>query len=121
MCEWELDRLLIRAPHHHRVGNLAVYGSTKGDWTPGERLCLRGRSCRVSVNAIAPSIAETALTEPFKQRLRFTISCQAHRLQPVEQAAGAIASLASDGASYVTGSTLMVREAWTAIDGPPTG
>jgi len=79
----------------------------------------------VRVNAIAPSITETALTEPFKQRPDIFDLYAAHtvlnRWSQPEEVATAVAFLASDAASYVSGSTLFVDGGWTAIDGPPTG
>jgi NAD(P)-dependent dehydrogenase (short-subunit alcohol dehydrogenase family) len=105
---------------------LAVYGSTKA----AIGLLVKGFASEVGrfgvrVNAIAPSIAETALTEPFKQRKALYDLYAAHtvfnRWSKPEEVATAVAFLASDAASYVSGSTLFVDGGWTAIDGPPTG
>jgi len=105
---------------------LAVYGSTKA----AIGLLVKGFAAEVGrfgvrVNAIAPSIAETALTEPFKQRPELYKLYAAHtvfnRWSKADEVATAVAYLASDAASYVSGSTLFVDGGWTAIDGPPTG
>jgi NAD(P)-dependent dehydrogenase (short-subunit alcohol dehydrogenase family) len=105
---------------------LAVYGSTKA----AIGLLVKGFASEVGrfgvrVNAIAPSIAETALTGPFKQRRDIYDLYAAHtvfnRWSSADEVATAVAYLASDAASYVSGSTLFVDGGWTAIDGPPTG
>jgi len=44
-----------------------------------------------------------------------------NRWSSTREVATAVAYLASDTASYVSGSTLFVDGGWTAIDGPPTG
>jgi len=105
---------------------LAVYGSTKA----AIGLLVKGFASEVGrfgvrVNTIAPSITETALTGPITQRPDIYNLDAGHtvfnRWSSADEVATAVAYLASDAASYVSGSTLFVDGAWTAIDGPPTG
>ena len=105
---------------------LGVYGSTKA----AIGLLVKGFASEVGrfgvrVNAIAPSIVETALTAPFKQRPDIYHLYAGHtvfnRWSSADEVATAVAYLASDAASYVSGSTLFVDGGWTGVDGPPTG
>ena len=105
---------------------LAVYGSTKA----AIGLLVQGFASEVGrhgvrVNAIAPSVVETALTAPITQRPDIYKLYAGHtvlnRWSSADEVATAVAYLASDAASYVSGSTLFVDGGWTAIDGPPTG
>jgi NAD(P)-dependent dehydrogenase (short-subunit alcohol dehydrogenase family) len=105
---------------------LAVYGSTKA----AIGLLVKGFASEVGrfgvrVNAIAPSITETALTRPITERPEIYNLYAGHtvlnRWSHPDEIAAAVAYLASDAASYVSGSTLFVDGGWTGIDGPPTG
>lgn len=81
----------------------------------------------VRVNSVAPGVVETPLTAPIKAD---TVWAEAYAsksalgrwAQPWE-IVGAVLYLASDAASFVTGSQVVVDGGWTAIDGrftPPT-
>jgi len=81
----------------------------------------------VRVNAIAPGVVETPLTAQIKADQEWydayaAKSALGRWAQPGELA-GAVVYLASDAASFVTGSCLLVDGGWTAVDGrfdPPT-
>jgi NAD(P)-dependent dehydrogenase (short-subunit alcohol dehydrogenase family) len=81
----------------------------------------------VRVNAVAPGTVETPLSAPIRADEKWAQAyaekgAMGRWAQPAELT-GAVVYLASDAASFVTGSTLMVDGGWTAIDGrftPPT-
>ena len=75
----------------------------------------------VRVNAIAPGVVETPLTEPIKAQPEwYDAYAQKGALgrwaQPSEMV-GAVVFLASEAASFVTGTLLFVDGGWTAVDG----
>ncbi len=75
----------------------------------------------VRVNAVAPGVVETPLTEPIQRNpawfRAYAERSALGRWAKPEEIAGAIVYLASDAASYVTGSVLVVDGGWTAVDG----
>ena len=75
----------------------------------------------VRVNAIAPGVIETPLTAPIKANAAWYEAYAAksvfNRWGRPEELVGAAVFLASDAASYVTGSMVFVDGGWTAADG----
>jgi NAD(P)-dependent dehydrogenase (short-subunit alcohol dehydrogenase family) len=105
---------------------LAIYGATKAGIIQMVRgLASEVGSYGVRVNAIVPSIVETPLVAPLKARQEIWNALAAHtvfnRWAKTSEVAAAVAFLASDAASYITGTALLVDGGWTGIDGPPTG
>ena len=81
-------------------------------------------SSGVRVNAIAPGVVETPLTEPIKAKAdwydAYAEKSVLRRWARADEMIGPAIFLASDASSYVTGSLLVVDGGWTAADGPFT-
>lgn len=75
----------------------------------------------VRVNAVAPGVVDTPLTEPIKSNpawyQAYADKSVLKRWARAEEMVGATVFLASDASSYVTGSLLFVDGGWTAADG----
>lgn len=75
----------------------------------------------VRVNAVAPGVVETPLTRPISKDPAWYQAYSARsalgRWASADEMAGPVVFLASEAASYVTGSLLFVDGGWTAIDG----
>jgi len=78
-------------------------------------------SSGVRVNAVAPGVVETPLTRQIQANGEwyeaYAKRSALGRWATPSEMAGAVVYLASDAASFVTGSLLVVDGGWTAIDG----
>jgi NAD(P)-dependent dehydrogenase (short-subunit alcohol dehydrogenase family) len=75
----------------------------------------------VRVNAVGPGVVETPLTEPIKAHAdwydAYASKTALKRWAKPEEMIGPTLFLASDAASYVTGTILFADGGWTAVDG----
>ncbi len=100
----------------------SVYAATKA----GTLQLLRGLASElgpkgVRANAIGPGVIDTPLTEPIRQNAEwydaYARKTVFGRWGKPHELAGAVVYLASDAASYVTGTILFVDGGWTSMDG----
>ncbi|SEH03238.1 NAD(P)-dependent dehydrogenase, short-chain alcohol dehydrogenase family [Nonomuraea solani] len=101
---------------------LGVYASTKAAILQMARgLATEVGPQGVRVNTIAPGVIDTPLTRPLWDDVKAREAYSAHtvfgRWGSADEVASAVAFLASDAASYVTGENLVVDAGWTVIDG----
>jgi NAD(P)-dependent dehydrogenase (short-subunit alcohol dehydrogenase family) len=99
-----------------------VYAATKAALVQLARgFAVELASKNIRVNALAPGVVETPLTEPIKKNADW-YSAYANRnalkrwAQP-EEMAWPVVFLASSASSYITGTVLFVDGGWTGIDG----
>ena len=99
-----------------------IYASTKAGIVQMVRALASELGPRnVRVNAVAPGVVETPLTQPIKNQPDWYNAYAAKsvlgRWAKAEEMAGPVVFLASDAASYITGSVMFVDGGWTAADG----
>ncbi len=99
-----------------------VYAATKAGLVQLARtLAAELGSVGVRVNCIAPGVVDTPLTQPIKSKpdwyAAYANKSALGRWASADEMVGPVIFLASEAASYVTGTVLFVDGGWTAIDG----
>ena len=99
--------------------NTAAYCASKGGIVNLTReLALEMAPYNVNVNAVAPGVIETSMTEGMlseeESRKGLLMQIPMGRVGKPEEIAKAVAFLTSDDASYITGETLTVDGGWVA-------
>ena len=92
--------------------NATAYGVSKGGLIQLTRYLATVMAPRVRVNAIAPGGVWRGQPDVFRER--YEVRTPLRRMAIEEDLKGAVAYLASDLSSYVTGHTLVVDGGWTA-------
>lgn len=105
------------------MGNNAYSASKGGVAAMTRQLVLEMSPHQITVNAVAPGPTRTPMTEAGGvNRLQSRLpSIPLGRLGAAEDIAAAIAYLASDDASYMTGQMLVIDGGMTAVLNPPPG
>jgi NAD(P)-dependent dehydrogenase (short-subunit alcohol dehydrogenase family) len=94
-----------------KIGNAAAYGASKGGLLQLTRWLSTVLAPQTRVNAITPGGLWRNQPEPFHQR--YVARTPLKRMGSEEDFKGAVAYLASDLSSYVTGHNLVVDGGWT--------
>ena len=88
------------------------YAASKAGLTAMTKsLAFEVASRNITVNAVAPGMIETAMTDALPEQRRSAVTTQIPlgRMGTIDEVAAAVAFLASEEASYVTGATLHVN------------